>query len=292
MQTRWPAVRCRGDWTGRHRNHRRRSQHRRNHRLRPPESRPTAGRRTAALARRRKRWIAAWCWQRPGRAALAGGRRERACGLVATGRRRGWARRPAPAKLGRRRETGHNQHACARPRPTRGKRCGVISSSPSRTPPDAPHIKPTIQAIGRHETHRSPGRRRPWRRATGRRKRARPIKGSLPCPATTSAVPGSMSGALKPGTQVALEKSQAHYLHNVLRLKAGDGVLAFNGNDGEWQRRSRPSGKHPTLDLHEQTARRPPRRTCITCSHRSSTSASTTWCRRRSRWACHGCSRC
>ena len=30
---------------------------------------------------------------------------------------------------------------------------------------------------------------------------------------------------------------QANYLLRVLRLKAGDGILIFNGRDGEWQAR-------------------------------------------------------
>ena len=32
----------------------------------------------------------------------------------------------------------------------------------------------------------------------------------------------------------ALEKDQAHYLGNVLRLKQGERLLLFNGKDGEW----------------------------------------------------------
>jgi 16S rRNA (uracil1498-N3)-methyltransferase len=39
---------------------------------------------------------------------------------------------------------------------------------------------------------------------------------------------------LTQGAEVALDRSQAHYLATVLRLKAGDRVLAFNGRDGEW----------------------------------------------------------
>src|SRR5271154_1071685 len=39
---------------------------------------------------------------------------------------------------------------------------------------------------------------------------------------------------LSAGATVALERSQSNYLGNVLRLKAGDGILAFNGRDGEW----------------------------------------------------------
>ncbi len=41
--------------------------------------------------------------------------------------------------------------------------------------------------------------------------------------------------ALASGATVALERDQSNYLGNVLRLKAGDAVLAFNGRDGEWQ---------------------------------------------------------
>ena len=55
-----------------------------------------------------------------------------------------------------------------------------------------------------------------------------------------------VTGALKAGAEVALEKSQAHYLRNVLRLKPGDGVLAFNGKDGEWQA-ALADGKRPAL---------------------------------------------
>jgi 16S rRNA (uracil1498-N3)-methyltransferase len=36
------------------------------------------------------------------------------------------------------------------------------------------------------------------------------------------------------GGAVALAAEQSNYLGNVLRLKAGDGVLVFNGRDGEW----------------------------------------------------------
>jgi len=61
-----------------------------------------------------------------------------------------------------------------------------------------------------------------------------------------------VTGALKPGAEVTLEKSQAHYLRNVLRLKPGDGVLAFNGKDGEWQA-ALADGKRTALVLQEQT---------------------------------------
>jgi 16S rRNA (uracil1498-N3)-methyltransferase len=44
-----------------------------------------------------------------------------------------------------------------------------------------------------------------------------------------------VDAALAAGQTVALERSQANYLGNVLRLGAGDSVLVFNGRDGEWQ---------------------------------------------------------
>jgi 16S rRNA (uracil1498-N3)-methyltransferase len=39
---------------------------------------------------------------------------------------------------------------------------------------------------------------------------------------------------LAEGAHVALDRAQAHYLANVLRLKGGHRVLVFNGCDGEW----------------------------------------------------------
>ena len=61
-----------------------------------------------------------------------------------------------------------------------------------------------------------------------------------------------VSGALKAEAELALEKPQAHYLRNVLRLKPGDGVLAFNGKDGEWQA-VLAEGRKPALVLQKQT---------------------------------------
>ncbi len=44
-----------------------------------------------------------------------------------------------------------------------------------------------------------------------------------------------VDAALASGATVALERDQSNYLGNVLRLKADDGILVFNGRDGEWQ---------------------------------------------------------
>jgi 16S rRNA (uracil1498-N3)-methyltransferase len=43
-----------------------------------------------------------------------------------------------------------------------------------------------------------------------------------------------VGAALEPGGAVALDEGQSHYLLHVLRAKAGDRVLLFNGRDGEW----------------------------------------------------------
>jgi 16S rRNA (uracil1498-N3)-methyltransferase len=48
---------------------------------------------------------------------------------------------------------------------------------------------------------------------------------------------------LAAGRPVACSAEQANYLKNVLRLKAGDGILVFNGRDGEWQAELVASGK-------------------------------------------------
>ncbi|WP_210497306.1 16S rRNA (uracil(1498)-N(3))-methyltransferase [Microvirga antarctica] len=37
------------------------------------------------------------------------------------------------------------------------------------------------------------------------------------------------------GHRIGLDRAQANYLLNVLRLKGGDAVLVFNGQDGEWR---------------------------------------------------------
>ncbi len=43
-----------------------------------------------------------------------------------------------------------------------------------------------------------------------------------------------VTAPLRAGQALALEKGQSHYLRNVLRLGVGDGILLFNGQDGEW----------------------------------------------------------
>jgi 16S rRNA (uracil1498-N3)-methyltransferase len=54
--------------------------------------------------------------------------------------------------------------------------------------------------------------------------------------------------------EIALEPPQAHYLINVLRCKAGDEVLLFNGRDGEWRGvLSGATKKRAAVVIEEQT---------------------------------------
>lgn len=56
-----------------------------------------------------------------------------------------------------------------------------------------------------------------------------------------------------------LEREQANYLLNVLRFKADDAVLVFNGRDGEWLASLVPEGrKQATLALVRQVKPQPP----------------------------------
>lgn len=58
---------------------------------------------------------------------------------------------------------------------------------------------------------------------------------------------------LAPGLSVALDRMQANYLCNVLRLDHGDPVLVFNGREGEWRAKIERSGrKSAALALLDQ----------------------------------------
>jgi len=52
-----------------------------------------------------------------------------------------------------------------------------------------------------------------------------------------------LDAALAAGSEVPLEREQANYLLNVLRLKPGGDVLVFNGREGEWRAQLAASGK-------------------------------------------------
>jgi 16S rRNA (uracil1498-N3)-methyltransferase len=46
------------------------------------------------------------------------------------------------------------------------------------------------------------------------------------------------------GLSLALDDGQAHYLGNVMRSRVGDGVVLFNGRDGEWSASIEDLGKN------------------------------------------------
>jgi 16S rRNA (uracil1498-N3)-methyltransferase len=52
-----------------------------------------------------------------------------------------------------------------------------------------------------------------------------------------------VDATLAAGGEVPLDRDQANYLLNVLRLKGGDEVLLFNGRDGEWRAGLLSAGK-------------------------------------------------
>ena len=63
-----------------------------------------------------------------------------------------------------------------------------------------------------------------------------------------------VDATLAEGTDIALERAQANYLVNVLRLKPGGDVLVFNGRDGEWRARLAATAKKgATLGIVERT---------------------------------------
>ncbi|MBR0937617.1 16S rRNA (uracil(1498)-N(3))-methyltransferase [Bradyrhizobium jicamae] len=58
---------------------------------------------------------------------------------------------------------------------------------------------------------------------------------------------------LRTGERIELDRNQSNYLGNVLRLAAGDTVLAFNGRDGEWRAEIGGRKRADTLDVTTQT---------------------------------------
>jgi 16S rRNA (uracil1498-N3)-methyltransferase len=59
---------------------------------------------------------------------------------------------------------------------------------------------------------------------------------------------------LAPQVKIELDAAQANYLRNVLRLKAGQTVLLFNGRDGEWRAALADAGRRAvSLTVMDQT---------------------------------------
>jgi 16S rRNA (uracil1498-N3)-methyltransferase len=67
-----------------------------------------------------------------------------------------------------------------------------------------------------------------------------------------------VEATLVPGARVPLDRAQMNYLFNVLRRKAGDAVLIFNGRDGEWRALLEPAGRKDfVLAVAERTRAQP-----------------------------------
>ena len=63
---------------------------------------------------------------------------------------------------------------------------------------------------------------------------------------------------LHAGATIALDHGQTNYLANVMRSKAGDALLLFNGRDGEWRATIRPDGKRSlAVSVVERTRAQP-----------------------------------
>ena len=61
--------------------------------------------------------------------------------------------------------------------------------------------------------------------------------------------------SLEAGATLALERGQANYLLNVLRMQVGDAILLFNGRDGEWRARIAEAGRKGCRLLIEERVR-------------------------------------
>lgn len=63
---------------------------------------------------------------------------------------------------------------------------------------------------------------------------------------------------LAAGSAIDLERDQSNYILNVLRLREGDGILVFNGRDGEWRAGiAAGTRKSARLDILEQVRSQP-----------------------------------
>jgi 16S rRNA (uracil1498-N3)-methyltransferase len=58
---------------------------------------------------------------------------------------------------------------------------------------------------------------------------------------------------LREGAELPLDRGQANYLQNVLRLEAGSRVLVFNGRDGEWTGDLAGTRRSPVLQVGRRT---------------------------------------
>jgi 16S rRNA (uracil1498-N3)-methyltransferase len=67
-----------------------------------------------------------------------------------------------------------------------------------------------------------------------------------------------VAAPLGAGLTVTPEAGQIHYLTDVMRMAAGDAVLLFNGEDGEWKARLAGARRRTVLDVGARTRPQPP----------------------------------
>src|SRR5262249_52868435 len=83
---------------------------------------------------------------------------------------------------------------------------------------------------------------------------ARPLMPATPAWPPKSLPRLYVPGPLGPGVSLELVGGQANYLGNVMRLKAGDEALLFDGASGEWLARIAEVGKKRiTLSIERRT---------------------------------------
>lgn len=63
---------------------------------------------------------------------------------------------------------------------------------------------------------------------------------------------------LATGEAITLDRTRQNYLGNVLRLRGGDGILVFNGRDGEFAARLVQDGKRLSLVVEDMRRQQPP----------------------------------
>jgi 16S rRNA (uracil1498-N3)-methyltransferase len=66
-----------------------------------------------------------------------------------------------------------------------------------------------------------------------------------------------VAAPLGAGMAVTPEAAQIHYLTDVMRMTAGDPVLVFNGEDGEWKARLAGAKRRTVLEVEAQTRPQP-----------------------------------
>jgi 16S rRNA (uracil1498-N3)-methyltransferase len=67
-----------------------------------------------------------------------------------------------------------------------------------------------------------------------------------------------VAAPLGAGLTVTPQAGQIHYLADVMRMAAGDAVLLFNGEDGEWEARLAGARRRTVLNVEARTRPQPP----------------------------------